>query len=66
MFECSAQCDECGQAVRYAHGGHYLDLRLHQGLVCPRLGCAVSVDGLLGGAPGGLEGNVLFGDEQFE
>lgn len=38
VFECSAQCDECGQAVRYAHGGHDLDLRLHQGLVCLVLG----------------------------
>lgn len=35
VFECPVQCDERGQAVRYARGGHCVDLRLHQGLVCP-------------------------------
>lgn len=66
VFECPVQCDERGQAVRYARGGHCVDLRLHQGLVCPRIGCVVGVGGVLVGAPGGLEGNVLFGGEQVE
>ena len=66
VFACPVQCDERGQAVRYAREDHCVDLRLHQGLVCPRIGCAVGVGGVLVGAPGGLEGNVLFGREQVE
>ena len=40
-FECSSQCDELGQAPRYAHGGQGVDVGFHDGLARGRVGCAV-------------------------
>ena len=40
-FERSSQCDEFGQAPRYAHGGQCVDFRLHHGLARGRVECAV-------------------------
>ena len=42
-FECSSQCDELGQAPRYARGGQRVDFGSHQGLTGARVGSAVGV-----------------------
>ena len=40
-FECPAQCDELGQAPRYACGGQCVDVGFHQGPTHVRVGRAV-------------------------
>ena len=40
-FERSSQCDEFGQAPRYARGGQRVDVGFHQSLAHVRVGRAV-------------------------
>ena len=40
-FECSSQCDEFGQAPRYARGGQRVDVGFHQSLARGRISRAV-------------------------
>ena len=40
-FECPSQCDEFGQAPRYARGGQCVDFGSHQNLAHARVGRAV-------------------------
>ena len=65
-FECSSQCDELGQAPRYARGGQRVDFGSHQGLTCARVGRAVGVDDVLVGALRDLECDVLVAGKQVE
>ena len=60
------QCDECGQAPRYARGGQCVDFGFHQGLTADFVGITIGVDDVLVDAPGGLKGDVLIAGEQVE
>ena len=60
------QCDEFGQAPRYARGGQCVDFGFHQSLTRARIGRAVGVDDVLVGAPGDFECDVLIAGEQVE
>ena len=60
------QCDECGQAPRYARGGQCVDFGLHQGLAADFVGIAVGINDVLVDAPGDLECDVLIAGEQVE
>ena len=63
-FECPAQCDECGQAPRYARGGQRVDFGFHHDLAHARIGRAVGINDVLIGAPRDLKGDVLLAGEQ--
>ena len=63
-FERSSQCDEFGQAPRYARGGQRVDFGFHHGLACARIGRAVGINDVLIGAPRGLKGDVLLAGKQ--
>ena len=63
-FECPAQCDELGQAPRYARGGQGVDFGFHQGLTADFVGSTVGVDDVLVGAPGDFECDVAIAGEQ--
>ena len=65
-FECPAQCDELGQAPRYARRGQRIDFGLHQGLTADFVGIVVGVDDVLVDAPGDFEGDVLVAGKQVE
>ena len=54
-FECPSQRHELGQAPRYARGAQCVDVGLHQGLACTRVGRAV-----------GIECDVAIAGEQVE
>ena len=60
------QCDECGQAPRYARGGQRVDFGFHHGLAGARVWRAVGVDDVLVGAPGDLECDVLLAGNQVD
>ena len=63
-FERSSQCDEFGQAPRYARGGQRVDVGFHQSLARAGIGRAVGINDVLIGAPRGLKGDVLIAGEQ--
>ena len=65
-FERSSQCDDFGQAPRYARRGQRVDFGLHQSLARARIGRAVGINDVLIGAPRGLKGDVAIGGEQVE
>ena len=65
-FERSSQCDEFGQAFRYARRGQRVDFGLHQSLARARIGRAVGINDVLVGAPRGLKGDVAIAGEQVE
>ena len=60
------QCDECGQAPRYARGGQCVDFGFHHGLARARIGRAVGINDVLIDAPRGLKGDVLLAGKQVE
>ena len=60
------QCDECGQAPRYARGGQCVDFGFHQSLARARVGRAVGINDVLVGAPGDLKGDVAIAGKQVE
>ena len=60
------QCDECGQAPRYARGGQRVDFGSHLNLARARVGRAVGVNHVLIDAPRGLKGDVLLAGKQVE
>ena len=65
-FERSSQCDEFGQAFRYARIGQCVDFGLHQSLARARIGRAVGINDVLVGVPRGLKGDVAIAGEQVE
>ena len=65
-FECPAQCDELGQAPRYARRGQGDDFGLHQGLAADFVGIAVGINDVLVDAPGDFECDVAIAGEQVE
>ena len=60
------QCDECGQAPRYARGGQRVDFGFHQSLARARIGRTVGINDVLVGTPSDLEGDVLLTGKQVE
>ena len=60
------QCDECGQAPRYARGGQCVDFGFHHGLARARIGRAVGINDVLVGTPSDLECDVLLTGKQVE
>ena len=58
------QCDECGQAPRYARGGQRVDFGFHQSLARARIGRVVGINDVLIDAPRGLKGDVLLAGKQ--
>ena len=66
VFERSSQCDEFGQAPRYARGGQCVGFGFHHGLARVRVGCAVGINDVLVGAPSDLECDVLPDGKQIE
>ena len=60
------QCDECGQAPRYARGGQRVDFGSHLNLARARVGRAVGINDVLVGAPGDLKGDVAIAGKQVE
>ena len=64
VFERSSQCDEFGQAPRYARGGQRVDFGFHHDLAHARIGRAVGINDVLIGAPRGLKGDVALAGKQ--
>ena len=60
------QCDECGQAPRYARGGQCVDFGFHQSLARARIGRTVGINDVLIDAPGDFECDVAIAGEQVE
>ena len=64
VFERSSQCDEFGQAPRYARGGQRVDFGFHQSLARARIGRAVGINDVLIGPPRDLKGDVALAGKQ--
>ena len=58
------QCDELGQAPRYARGGQRVDFGFHQSLARARIGRAVGINDVLIGPPRDLKGDVALAGKQ--